>query len=449
MQKLLVELKNVSVDASQVCCSTSNSLNKEETLSVSSKVLANNNPEVNLRLPVSELKANTLVYVVNKDGSPLMPCKPAKARHLLRDKKAKVVRCNPFTIQLLWDCECNVQPVTLGIDTGFGNIGFSAVSATKELISGVVKLDDKTNERLTSRRMYRRLKRNKLWYREPRFSNRCKPEGWLPPSVERRYLTHLNIINRLKRILPVSEIIIETAKFDIQKIMNPEIQGTEYQEGSLYGYQNMRSYLIAREKGLCQLCGGDFKGKSSHIHHCRQRSETGSDRPENLALLHKNCHIELHKKGLRLSKPKSYKPNIFMSIINKRFQEDLPDIRTAFGYETFIKRNELSLDKTHETDAFVIAGGTIQGRSKPTEVVQVHRNNRVLQLNRKGFKPSIKRDKSKINPKDIFWVEGKQYICKGMFNKGTYVLYGEAKKKEYFNYKKVEKVFHNGSLIWN
>lgn len=64
-----------------------------------------------------------LVYVINKNGNPLMPCKPAKAKHLLRDGKAKVIKRTPFTIQLLWDCEENVQPITLGVDAGSKTIG--------------------------------------------------------------------------------------------------------------------------------------------------------------------------------------------------------------------------------------------------------------------------------------------------------------------------------------
>ncbi|MBF0205026.1 MAG: RRXRR domain-containing protein, partial [Desulfamplus sp.] len=50
-------------------------------------------------------------------------------------------------------------------------------------------------------------------------------------------------------MLPIQETIVEIANFDIQKIMNPDISGTAYQQGSLYGYQNMRSFLMAREHG--------------------------------------------------------------------------------------------------------------------------------------------------------------------------------------------------------
>jgi hypothetical protein len=327
------------------------SLNKEETLSEQVLSTLDNSPEVNQpqRKEGQNLRVSVKVYVLNMRGNPLMPCNPGKAKILLREGKAIVIKRFPFTIQLSVPTGETKQKVTLGIDSGYENIGFSVVSEKKELIAGTVKLDGKTSERLTERRMYRRNRRGRLWHRKPRFLNRSKPKGWLPPSVQRRYDTHLNLISKLKCVLPISEVVIEVANFDIQKIMNPEISGKEYQQGSLYQYQNMRSYLMSREKGKCQLCGKDFKGQSSHIHHCKQRSEAGSNRAENLAILHKACHKKLHKKGLKLPKPKSYKPNTFMSIIHKRFWEDIEDLQITYGYETFIKRNKKG--EKNETNA--------------------------------------------------------------------------------------------------
>jgi hypothetical protein len=113
--------------------------------------------------------------------------------------------------------------------------------------------------------------------------------GKLAPSVQRRYNTHLNLINKIKKLLPVSKIIIEIAKFDIQKLENTEIFGKEYQQGDLYEYQNIRSYLMSREKGKCEHCKKDFKNSSSHIHHRKQRNKKGCNRLENLMLLHKKC----------------------------------------------------------------------------------------------------------------------------------------------------------------
>ena len=394
-----------------------------------------------------ERSLKPLVYVISKKGFTLMPCSQAKANRMLRKGACKIIKRYPFTIQLNFGCENKIQKITLGVDSGFENIGFSAVTETKELISGTVKLDGKTSERLINRRMYRKNRRNRLWYRKPRFLNRTRKEGWLPPSIQRRYDTHLNIINRLKKILPISEIIIEVANFDIQKIENPEIHGKEYQQGSLYGYQNMRNYLMAREKGKCQLCNKDFKGQPSHIHHCKQRSEAGSNRPDNLAILHKSCHEKLHKQGLKLSKPKSYKANTFMSIINKRFYQDISDVRTTYGYKTFVKRNELGLEKSHSTDAFVIAGGTTQKKSKTWDIEQKRRHNRAIQLNRKGFKPSIRTSVYKIQPKDLIWVAGKIFTVIGMQNKGSYVKVKESKKV--ISTKVIDSIYNFGSLSWN
>jgi hypothetical protein len=425
------------------------SLNRPQRVSEQVLSTLDNNPEgVQPQYKEGQnLRVSAKVYIINMRRKPLMPCNPRKAKKLLRNKKAVVTKRFPFTIKLLVPTGETKQRVTLGIDLGYENIGFSAITQTKELISGTVKLDGKTSERLTEKKMYRRNRRNRLWYRKPRFNNRSKPEGWLPSSVQRRYDTHLNLINRLKVLLPITNIVIETAKFDIQKINNPDIKGVGYQQGNMFEYQNIRSYLMAREKGKCQLCGKGFKGQPSHIHHCKQRSQAGSNRPENLAILHKSCHEKLHKKGLKLSKPKSYKPNIFMSIIGKRFYRDIPNLQVTYGYQTFVKRNKLGLKKTHSTDAFVIAGGTIQERTNTWVIEQKHRHNRAIQLNRKGFKPFIKTHIYKIQPKDLIWIEGKKFSVVGIQNRGSYV-----KVKDYSKViptKKIESIYNFGGFVWN
>jgi hypothetical protein len=183
-----------------------------------------------------------------------MPCTPTKARHLLEKEKAKVVSLNPFTIKLTFKCENKVQEVSLGIDSGYKHIGFSVITKTKEIVSGEVFLDDKTSKRLTERRVYRKRRRSRLRYRKQRSSNRNTPEGWLPPSVQRRFDTHINVIKRLKKLTPIRKITIETGAFDIQKLMDPEISGKEYQQGNLYGYNNLKAFLFSREHGKCQFC---------------------------------------------------------------------------------------------------------------------------------------------------------------------------------------------------
>ncbi|MFA7302056.1 MAG: RNA-guided endonuclease IscB [Candidatus Shapirobacteria bacterium] len=447
MQKLQAKLKNVPRNAPQVPCSTSNQLNKEETLSVDNKVLTCNNLEVDQRSHTTGLKA--VVYVLSMLGNPLMPCTQTKARKLLKSKKAKIFKMYPFTIKLCFECENKVQDVTFGIDTGYQNIGFSAITDKKELASGELILDWKTSKKLATRKMYRKYKRNKLWHRKARWKNRVstKKKGWLPPSIQRRYDTHLNLLNKYKAILPITKVIVETAKFDIQKINNPEIQGIEYRQGPMYEYRNMRSYLMARENGMCQICHKKFEhGNPSHIHHKLQRSESGSNKASNLAIVHKKCHDDFHAKGLKMSAPKSMKAETFMSIVHNRFIKDIPNVQITYGYKTFVDRNELNLEKTHCNDAFVIAKGCFQLRTKPIIITQKHRNNRSLQCNRKGFDPAIRRKRYKIQPKDLVWIDNKKYTASGTHSKGKAV---DIKDGKSIGIKKIEKVYHFGSFTFN
>src|ERR1035437_4425625 len=178
MQKLEKRNTYTPRNASQVSSNCDLLLNKVERLSVIDLKTFSNNPEVNLH-QLHTGGFTSVVYVLNNLNNPLMPCSNTKARKLLKNKKAVVVKLYPFTIKLLFECENVIQDINLGIDSGYQNIGFSCVTETKELISGALILDSKTSERLTTRKMYRKLRRSKLWYRKSRFLNRKRKEGWL------------------------------------------------------------------------------------------------------------------------------------------------------------------------------------------------------------------------------------------------------------------------------
>jgi hypothetical protein len=123
-----------------------------------------------------------MVYVIAKDGTPLMPTKRhGKVKHLLREGKAKVVRNKPFTIQLTYETTHYTQPITLGVDSGYKHIGVSAVTEKEEVLSGEVELRGDVSEHIKEKRMYRKIRRNRLRYRKPRFDNRVssKKKGWL------------------------------------------------------------------------------------------------------------------------------------------------------------------------------------------------------------------------------------------------------------------------------
>ena len=287
---------NTPTSASQARGTVACALNRDENLSAASSKTRLNSPEVNTRLQVGGLKV--LVPVFSFDGEQIMPCKAVKARHLVRDGMAIVVGYNPFSIQLLFECENNTQPVYLGIDTGYAHVGISAVTEKREVFSAEVLLDGKTSERKTTQGMYRRHRRNKLRYRPAKFLNRKRKKGWLPPSVQRKVDTTVNLALTVAKYFPIVKVKIETANFDVQKIINPEISGTDYQQGDLYGYENDIEFLLAREEGKCQFCGDAADGNGWHVHHKKQVSNGGTNRMENKALLHKKCHKKIHDKNL-------------------------------------------------------------------------------------------------------------------------------------------------------
>ena len=446
MQKFNLEFKNVPRNAPQVPCSTSLQLNKLEKVSVVNKVLELNNSEVDpVQRTGRSLKAN--VFVLNNQGQPLMPCSYAKSKRMVKSGKAKVVKRAPFTIQLNFKCENKTQPITIGIDTGAKFIGFSAVSEKEELISGEVKLDNMMSKRLADRKMYRRKKRSRLWHRKPRFNNRVasKKKGWLPPSIQRKYDTHLSLIGKIKDMLPVSNVVIEVGNFDIQKLNDPMIEGVGYQQGAMYQYRNRIAYLLAREKGICQYCGKVHKkGDPWRLHHIWGKHK---DKPEDWALLHKECHLKLHRlkqeSVLRKKKSKSYKESTFMNIIKGRFQNDI-NCKLTFGYKTFTDRCDIGLKKSHINDAFIVAGGRTQERCFPFSVEQKRKNNRSLQKNRRGYAPSIRRQRYLIQINDLVKIDGQWVQTKGTHCKGARIMVN----KKSINIKQVESVFHTGTLNW-
>ena len=410
------------LSTSQAHRSVTMSLNKEETLSEHSLKTSPNNLDVNQLSGKTE--HNSRVYVLNMRNKPLMPCTPAKARHLLKDNKAEVVSRKPFTIKMLGSTGETKQNITLGIDTGFKTLGFSAVTSKDELISGELELRTNISKLITERKMYRVLKRSKLWYRKARSINRVnsKPKGWLAPNIKHKLDTHIKLIKKIQFLIPISKIIVETAQFDVQKIINPDIKGEKYQQGVTKGFDNVRAYVFYRDNYTCQICGK--KLGILQTHHIKQCKDGGSDKPDNLATVHEKCHKRFHVGKIKhtFKKPKTFKE---MAMMNTLFSRIIKNITCnyTFGHITKRQRLNLGLDKTHYNDAFVIAGGTTQVRSKVLSVKQIRRNNRCLQCNRKGFKPSIRKQRYNIQPNDLVKFDGEEYISRGVMSYGKYVKF--------------------------
>ncbi len=287
-----------------------------------------------------------------------------KVRRLLRDKKAEIIKREPFTIKLLYETTNEaLQPINLGVDAGSKMIGLSATTEKQELFKGEYELRNNISNKLTNKRELRRTRRGRLRYRKPRFNNRVssKKKGWLAPSVEHKINSHLKIIEDLCKILPISKIIVEVASFDIQKIKNPDIEGKEYQEGEQLGSWNTREYVLFRENHICQHCKGKSKGPILNVHHIIGRKDGGSNSPSNLITLCKTCHHDYHqgKIELKVKGAPSFKDSAFMGIMRWAFYNKLkeiyPSVNLTYGYMTKNKRIKLGLAKTHYNDAYCIA----------------------------------------------------------------------------------------------
>jgi N6-L-threonylcarbamoyladenine synthase len=370
-----------------------------------------------------------LAYVLNQRGVALMPCKVQRARVLLKEKKARVIRRKPFTIQLLFPTGETKQPIVLGVDSGYHRIGLSAVSGRKEVFAAEVVLRNDIVKLNSERRQYRRFRRSrKTWYREPRFLNRKKDAGWLAPSIQHKLDTHIRVIENIKKILPITEIVVEVAAFDIQKINNPDIQGTGYQNGPQKGFWNVREYVLHRDGHICQNCKGKSKDKVLQVHHIVSR-QIGSDRPDNLVTLCKTCHQKVSEGKITLDiKPqKDFKPETFITTVRwmlvDRLKELYPEIsvKYTYGYLTKSKRIMFGLEKSHVNGAFAISGTSDAVRYKHFAIKQNRRNNRALQLNRKGSCPSIRKRRYLYQPGDLVKLGGTVCIVKGMFNYGKWI----------------------------
>ena len=330
------------------------------------------------------------VLVVNKDGKPLMPCSPKKARLLLKDKKAYILNYQPFTIKLKYQAYSYTQPITLGMDIGSRYIGVSCSTIKDEVLSMEVQVRNDINQKLKQRKSYRSSRRNrKTRYRKCKYSNRKREKGWLTPSLRHKIDTHINIIKYLQKYLPISKARIEIAEFDIQKILNPNISGIDYQNGLLKDFENVREYVLYRDNHTCQCCKGKSKDKRLNIHHIKHRSQDGSNKQDNLITLCETCH-KLYHKGLidiKFTIPTSYKHQTFMNTASKRIITEISKflpVEVTYGYITKSNRINNYLPKTHYNDAYCIAGNLTANK-----VDVAYKFSKIARHNRQFYKSTI------------------------------------------------------------
>lgn len=409
-----------------------------------------------------------LVYVLNKNGKPLMPCKPQKARKLLREGKATVVKHEPFTLQLKYGSAGYKQLVTLGIDAGSVHIGASASTKKQELYASETVMrsgDGKASivRLIARRRELRRSRRNrKTRYRKARFLNRVhrRHKGWLAPSVKNKINVHLKLVADIHKILPITKVIAEVAQFDIQKIKNPDMSGIEYQQGEQLGWANVREYVLFRDNHQCQCCHGRSGNPILNVHHIESRM-TGGDAPNNLITLCETCHRGYHQGNISLPRSihrgMSFRDATFMGVMRwtfyNRLKEQYSDVHLTYGYITKNARIENGIAKTHTADAYCIAGN-VEAERLGYEYLrkQVRRHNRKLHREIPAKGGIRKRAQAGhivrgfcLN--DTVSYQGQRWFVRGTRAKGSFVLKHLDGTKAEITPSKITFLWHNNSYL--
>lgn len=388
-----------------------------------------------------------MVYVLDKNGRPLMPTgRHGKVRHLLKDGRAEVVNRCPFTIRLSYDSKHYTQDVTLGVDAGSKHIGLSASTEEKELYASDVELRNDIVDLLSTRRQNRRSRRNrKTRYREPRFLNRvsAKKEGWLAPSIRQKTDSHITAVEKVVKILPVTKIVVETASFDIQKIKSPDICGTGYQQGEQLNFWNVREYVLFRDGHVCQCCKGKSKDKVLNVHHIESR-KTGGDAPGNLITLCETCHRGYHKgivslpKTIRRGMP--FRDAAFMGVMRWAFYNRLKELCMPFGIEVsntygYITKNTRithNLPKEHYIDARCISG---HPEAEPAG--EVFYQKKVRCHNRQIYKSNTLKGGIRKRNQAQYMVKGFRLYDKVSYNGREYFIFGR-RQSGFFDIRNLE-----------
>jgi 5-methylcytosine-specific restriction endonuclease McrA len=327
------------------------------------------------------------VFVLDKRKKPLMPCTEKRARQLLEKRRAVVHRLQPFTIRLKDRSGGETQPLRLKLDPGSRTTGVAIVREQGDE-QHVLHLDEITHRGATikasldSRRALRRSRRSrKTRYRKPRFLNRRRRNGWLPPSLESRIGNVLTWVERLRRLCPITALSQELVKFDAQAIENPEISGVEYQQGTRAGYE-VREYLLEKWGRQCAYCGKT--DVPLQVEHIDPKSRGGTNRVSNLALACQPCNDA--KANRPVAEFLKHKPDVLQRILAqakapmkdttavnatrwelfRRLQATGLPVETGSGGRTKWNRSRLGIPKTHALDAACVGSvGSLSGSNRP------------------------------------------------------------------------------------
>jgi 5-methylcytosine-specific restriction endonuclease McrA len=273
----------------------------------------------------------------------------------------------PFTIRLVDRLreECGLQSVRCKLDPGSKTTGIAIVRemGKEQTVISLIELHHRGSsiqEKFLLRRGYRRRRRGFLRYRSPRFSNRTKKKGWLPPSLQHRVDTVYFLVNKLQKMIPLKNLTCETVRFDMQKLQDPKLQGIEHQQGTLFGYE-IREYLLEKWGRKCTYC--DKQNIALQIDHVVPKSCGGTDRVSNLTLACSDCNVRkgnlpveefAPKKAPIIATKPSLRDSSAVNSTRNKLKKELSTLlpcKWATGGQTKYNRSRLHIPKTHALDA--------------------------------------------------------------------------------------------------
>jgi 5-methylcytosine-specific restriction endonuclease McrA len=373
------------------------------------------------------------VFVVDSYCKPLDPVHPGWARLLLKQGKASVYRRFPFTIILKVVVEePQITPLRIKLDPGSQTTGITVINdALGEVVfaANIEHCGKEIKKRLDDRRAVRVSRRARLTrYRKPRFQNRRRKRGWLPPSLESRIANILTWANRLRRYCPITAISQELVKFDLQKMENPEISGMQYQQGTLQGYE-IREYLLAKWNRQCSYCAK--KDVPLQIEHIQPRAHGGTDRISNLCLACEKCNIAKGTQDIKVflkSKPEVLKRvltqakaplkdaaavNVTRWALYEKLKATGLPVECGSGGLTKFNRTTRCLPKDHWCDACCVGASTpevlLVKNIKPLRITAFgHGCRQMCLMSESGFprtKPKVKHFLHKFRTGDIVWAD--------------------------------------------
>ena len=246
--------------------------------------------------------------VVTYNKRPLAPCHLLRATSLVKLGKAHMMVKRGVRYLVLHKTKLPkvriASKVVLRIDPGSKKTGIAITRDHKDGSREVLLCLEIHHQgraikgRLLKRRQNRRNRRGrKTRYRKPRFNNRKRQKGWVPPSILSRLQNTRTWVKRLAKLLPITEIHVETNTFDPQVLRNPEIEGKQYQQGPLYR-TNLKAAVLLRDGNKCVYCGKSGKRTKLEMEHAVAKSAVGPDRYDNRVASCEECNDKKGTKSL-------------------------------------------------------------------------------------------------------------------------------------------------------